>query len=206
MKDREHFSFYRSFYEAGRDMDDVKRLEFYDAILEKSFEKNTKRKKLSGVADIVFKAIIPVITNQNRNYLNGKKGVKAKLDNPPQNNSTTPLDEKLSSYKYKDKYKEKDKYKDKENNTIIESFESWWELYEKKGSKKKSLERWIKLRPSDRDTCFHVVHDYVKSTPEKQYRKNAESYLNQESWNDEIIFKSSKNAGYSDDDYKPGVK
>ncbi len=68
------------------------------------------------------------------------------------------------------------------------AFDSWWELYEKKGNRKKTLEKWIKLDQEQRDKCFHVVTDYVKSTPEKQYRKNGETYLNQEAFNDEIIF------------------
>lgn len=187
MKERETFNFYRSFYEAGKAMPDSERLEFYDAILQKSFEKNVKRKKLSGIADIVFKAILPVVTNQNRNYINGMKGVKAKKTNPPKNNKTTPLAEKKTTYK--EKYKEKEKYKDKDKENNIESaFDSWWELYEKKGNREESLTRWLNLKQEERDKCFHVVTDYVKSTPNKKYRRGGQSYLLKKMFNDEVIF------------------
>jgi len=202
MKDRETFNFYRSFYEAGKSLCNSERLEFYDAILEKSFEKNVKKKKLNGVAGIVFTAILPTITSQNKNYLNGLKGVKAKKTNPPKIKKDSPLDNSLTTYKEKDKYK----YKEKENKDIIESFESWWTLYEKKGNHKTALERWLKLTDNERDKCFHVVTDYVKSTPEKKYRKGGEVYINKKAFNDEIVFdeKSSKKEVYTNQNYKPG--
>ena len=74
--------------------------------------------------------------------------------------------------------------KDKE-----ESFESWWKSYGKKGNRKTSLKRWKALNDNQRQRCLEVVGDYVKSTPDKQYRKNGEAYLNQECWEDEIEVK-----------------
>jgi len=88
---------------------------------------------------------------------------------------------------------------------VLESFESWWILYEKKGNRKTTLERWIKLSQDERDKCFHVVTDYVKSTPDKQYRKGGEVYLNKKAFNDEIIFKTQKKeSGFNENDYKTG--
>ena len=40
----------------------------------------------------------------------------------------------------------------------------------------------------EKDECLKVVDEYVRSTPNRQYRKDPSTYLNQESWNDEIIF------------------
>jgi len=75
-----------------------------------------------------------------------------------------------------------------EKENLTESFESWWTLYEKKGNHKTALERWLKLTDEERDKCFHVVTDYVKSTPEKKYRKGGEVYINKKAFNDEIVF------------------
>ena len=79
-----------------------------------------------------------------------------------------------------------------DNIDLIESFESWWILYEKKGNRKTALERWLKLTQDERDKCFHVVTDYVKSTPDKQFRKDGQAYINQKAFHDEIVFPTSK--------------
>jgi hypothetical protein len=49
-------------------------------------------------------------------------------------------------------------------------FDQAWELYERKD-----------------------IPAYVLSTPDKQYRKNFETYLNQECWNDEVITNGQQN-------------
>jgi len=72
-----------------------------------------------------------------------------------------------------------------------ELFESIWKLYGKKGNRKTSITKWSKLPKETQDLIFKKVPAYVESTPDKQYRKNFETYLNQESWNDEIIKKQS---------------
>jgi hypothetical protein len=41
--------------------------------------------------------------------------------------------------------------------------------------------------------CLRVVNDYVKSTPDKQFRKDPTTYLNGKHWKDEIIFKQQNN-------------
>ena len=72
-----------------------------------------------------------------------------------------------------------------------ELFESIWKLYGKKGNRKTSITKWSKLPKETQDLIFKKVPAYIESTPDKQYRKNFETYLNQESWNDEIIKKQS---------------
>jgi len=88
MKSRETFNFYRSFFEAGKDMSDTDRLAFYDAILGNSFGEETPN--LIGIPKIVFAAIKPVIDNQTTNYLNGKKGGRPPKNNPPLEKENNP--------------------------------------------------------------------------------------------------------------------
>lgn len=67
-------------------------------------------------------------------------------------------------------------------------FEKFWDLYDKKvGDKNKIIKKFGDLSQSDRDKIFETLPEYVKSTPKKKYRKNPETYLNNHSWNDEII-------------------
>lgn len=66
-------------------------------------------------------------------------------------------------------------------------FDQIWNLYGKKGNKKTSRNKLSKLNDTDRALLLNNIHDYVLSTPDKQYRKNLETYINQECWNDEVI-------------------
>ncbi len=71
-------------------------------------------------------------------------------------------------------------------NSIIDRFSEFWEMYGKKEGKKQCLKKWAKLSKIDVDRIFVHVPEYVKSTPDSQYRKNPLTYLNGECWNDEI--------------------
>lgn len=75
------------------------------------------------------------------------------------------------------------------NGSVInkeDAFDLFWERYGKKGTKKKSIDKWMKLKQPEIDKAFEVVDAYVKSTPDKQYRKGLESWIHNECWNDEI--------------------
>jgi hypothetical protein len=67
------------------------------------------------------------------------------------------------------------------------SFENVWERYGRKGNKKTSKKRWDVLPKKAKQIAVVHIPRYVKATPTLQYRKNFETYINQEAWNDEII-------------------
>ena len=68
------------------------------------------------------------------------------------------------------------------------SFEHVWNLYQKKrGDKAKPKKKWEKLSVADRQAALRHIPLYVASTPDKQYRKDFGTYINNSSWNDEII-------------------
>ena len=87
--------------------------------------------------------------------------------------------------------KEEEKEIEKDNISSAcddEEFERFWNLYDKKiGEKGKIKAKFLKLSKSDRAKIFETLPAYVAATPEKRYRKNSETYLNNKSWNDEII-------------------
>lgn len=73
------------------------------------------------------------------------------------------------------------------NSEMENEFQKFWALYGRKGNVKLSRRRWFSLSDKKRALAMDKVDAYVKSTPEKCYRKNGEAWINQEGWNDEIV-------------------
>jgi len=69
---------------------------------------------------------------------------------------------------------------------LLPEFDKFWSIYNKKTDRKKCFNKFIKLKDSDREKIFQTLQTYIDSTPETQFRKNPVTYLNNESWNDEI--------------------
>ena len=69
----------------------------------------------------------------------------------------------------------------------IYPFESFWNLYDKKQETKKCNAKWDNLPDTIKIKILEVLPEYIKSTPDKKFRKNPLTYLNGECWNDEIV-------------------
>ena len=68
------------------------------------------------------------------------------------------------------------------------TFERAWNLYEKKvGCKAKLEKKWNSMSLKDRKAAIKYIPLYVLSQPDKQYRKNFQTFLNQRGWEDELI-------------------
>ncbi len=88
-------------------------------------------------------------------------------------------------------------------NTEIESdneidivFDVFWNLYDKKvGEKTKIEKKWNKLTDTERKLAIEYIPKYKLAQPDKQYRKNPETFLNNKSWNDEIVPRSNSTNG-----------
>ena len=55
------------------------------------------------------------------------------------------------------------------------------------GDKTKLKVKWSKISNADKLKIKAHIPEYKKAQPDKRYRKNPETYLNNKSWNDEII-------------------
>jgi hypothetical protein len=80
-------------------------------------------------------------------------------------------------------------------------FEDWWLNYDYKISKDKAQKSWNKLTEQEKDIALQKVAEYVESTPDKSFRKHPTTYINQKSFNDEIITRnntSSDKLSYSE--------
>ena len=68
------------------------------------------------------------------------------------------------------------------------TFEHVWDLYQKKVGPKDALKRkWNSMSFKDRKAATEYVPAYVLSQPDKQFRKNFQTFLNQRAWEDELI-------------------
>lgn len=81
--------------------------------------------------------------------------------------------------------------KNEKKEEMLYDFEEFWEDYEKKvGEKNKIAKKWEALKEEERLLIKEHVKSYKLSTPDKKFRKNPETYLNNKSWLDEIITES----------------
>ena len=74
-----------------------------------------------------------------------------------------------------------------------DEFEKFWIAYDKKvGNKKKLLKKFSKLSDKEIEGIFKYIPKYKEAQPDKKFRKNPETFLNNKSWNDEIIIAEPK--------------
>lgn len=67
------------------------------------------------------------------------------------------------------------------------TFDEFWNMYGKKVERVKCEKIYAKIKEADREKIKEHVSVYVASTPDPQYRKNPQTYLNGHCWEDEII-------------------
>jgi hypothetical protein len=83
------------------------------------------------------------------------------------------------------------------------TFEDFWDEYDKKvGEKGKIKKKWVVLSLKEREAIMDYIPNYKAAQPDKQYRKNPETFLNNKSWNDELIFENGKQKQTTSNDRK----
>jgi TFIIF-interacting CTD phosphatase-like protein len=70
-----------------------------------------------------------------------------------------------------------EKKSEKEEVVDNSNFEECWKLYRRKGSKKKSLEQWLKLTPEEQEQVLNHIPAYVESVSDVKYQKDFCRYL-----------------------------
>lgn len=66
------------------------------------------------------------------------------------------------------------------------SFDDFWKIYDKSSDKVKCRDKFTKLSFEVKEKIKVVLPKYIKSKPDKQYRKNPLTWLSGECWNDEV--------------------
>ena len=122
---------------------------------------------------------------------------RQKFSESRRNNAKSPKNESTSKAYAKHMETETETVNETINRTKTEirdwKFEDWWIWYDYKISKEKAKKSWQKLNEQEKDLALQSVKDYVNSTPDKLYRKHPTTYLNQKSFNDEIITRNTTN-------------
>ena len=67
------------------------------------------------------------------------------------------------------------------------SFDSFWNIYDKKIDKTKCEVKFNKLSYEEKEKIKVVLPKYINSTPEVKFRKNPLTWLNGKCWNDEVV-------------------
>jgi len=73
------------------------------------------------------------------------------------------------------------------NEEAENEFLKFWKIYGCKGNKKTARKYWFNLSNKKKELAWDKVSDYVRSKPEKCYRKDGEKWIKNECWNDEIV-------------------
>ena len=70
-----------------------------------------------------------------------------------------------------------------------DGFDEFWRIYDYAKGKPAAKKSWNKLKPSIelQLSIYDAARAYVQSTPDKQFRKHASTWLNAEGWNDEVV-------------------
>ena len=125
------------------------------------------------------------IVERNRN--NGSKGGRPK--NPVKAKEPSGLSDNPSEPKKADSVKGSDKDKDSEsvNKVTNDRFAEFWDLYGKKVGRPKCEKKFSRLTSTEIVLLFTNLPLYIKSKPDKQYRKDPIKWLNGKCWNDEVI-------------------
>lgn len=67
-------------------------------------------------------------------------------------------------------------------------FEDFWKMYDKKKDRGLCEKAWAKVKERDKEqVMLHHLPAYVKSTPDKTFRKDPIRYLRHSAWENEII-------------------
>jgi len=107
----------------------------------------------------------------------------------------------MDTHSQEEEEQEEEKEQEQQQEVNID-FDWFWNGYDKKvGVKEKLKYKWNKLSDKERQDAMNYIDFYKQAIPDKQFRKNPETFLNNKSWNDEIITRnntSSDKLSYSE--------
>ena len=87
------------------------------------------------------------------------------------------------------------KYKEKQKENYNIEFDVFWDLYDKKTERPKCEKKWLALKDEEREAIIDYIPKYIQAQPDKKFRKNPSTFLNNRSWLDEIIGENKKEQG-----------
>jgi len=122
-----------------------------------------------------------------QNSENARKGWEKRRKEKPKATALNPQSDRNAIRE--EKIREKEIIENKKK----ELFERFWNLYDKKTNRDKCLKKFLTLKSEEMEQIFRQLPEYVKATPDKKFRKDPSTYLNNKSFNDEIIISNGHN-------------
>lgn len=117
----------------------------------------------------------------------GKNKEKQNITSPTYDNHMESESDNNTVLKNINKGKGKVVPLDFEGTETVLTFDQFWELYDKKIGRKACEKKYKAVSEPDRVKIADHLPKYKTAQPDKQFRKDPETFLNNASWNDEII-------------------
>lgn len=178
---RDSCIFYRSFFEAIKELPKENQADVYGAIFE--FSLNMKEIELLGISKTIMTLIKPQLEANIKKYHNGK-APKQKQDK-----SKTKAKQKQSKSKTGTNDNVNVNVNDNVNVNEKEqiSFSDFWDLYGKKvGNKEACEKKWGKLSNDVRKQIMEFVPKFRAGITDIKFQPYPETFLNQKRWTNEI--------------------
>lgn len=181
-KGRLVFKFYKSYFDVFNNLqNDKDKLDFITAILNKQFH-NIEPTKITKMAMFAYSSQKHSIDSQIEGF-ESKTGLKLNEINPTQGGAQGGIEPPTLETQSESQPKP-------ETESQIDKFDfnSFWILYDKKVGVKEVLEKkWNLLSENEKKQIFEYVPKYKISQPDKKFRKDPSTFLNQKAWNNELI-------------------
>jgi len=190
-KDKKSFVAYCDWLETFEELTDEEAGKLVKHLFRYVNDKNPEAPdRLTKMCFIEFKRTLKRDLKKYEGYLekqreNGKRGGRPKKPKKP-----NPLNENPTEPKKADSVSVNDNVNATVSDNEIKEdsmFDEFWEAYDKKTGRTNAEKKWSNLSQGDRELILQHVPKYVKATPDKQYRKNPTTYLNQKTWLDEDL-------------------
>jgi hypothetical protein len=161
----------------------------------KDFVKFQHGEKINGNS-LFHKKICEILKKYSHNnrslfeLLNGRT-----VDTPTEGVSTGEKVVVIVEEEIVEEKEKKEDVKEKSQNEEVNlwpSFDDFWNLYDKKVDRQSCEIKWMRLKQKDKEAIMGHLPHYIFSTPDKQFRKDPETYLNRKSWENEIIQNTTK--------------
>jgi hypothetical protein len=184
---RDSCIFYRSFYESINELPDTNKLEIYNAIF--SYSLNFIEPELTGLSKSIFTLIKPQLDANIKRFNNGLQP----KDKQTKSKTEAKQKQKESKVEANNNVNNNNNVNDNKNKEEKINFDIFYNLYDKKVDGKDAKLKWDRLDLQTQQLILSVVPKYIKSTPDKQFRKSPLVYLNKKAWEDEIIIEKEFN-------------
>lgn len=135
----------------------------------KKYKSNARNKSKAGVASAKARQL----------------KASSKITGVEQTLNTNSTDEQLNINHKPRTINQETVTKDKETSTS--RFAEFWNMYDKKTDSAKCKAKFARLTKVEVELLLEKLPAYIKSTPDKQYRKNPITWLNGKCWNDDIM-------------------